>query len=355
MCYNLSKGANMNIIDYIKKNKDKTFDELPFTEIDNLIYSLLTYVDFTDIVPAFKNGKITLKDAALKIKDKKKEYRGIFIGNTFKMLQIMKDTKRYQDTLLYNYMKVVNTDMQFGAITMKLPDKSIYISFAGTDSSIIGWEEDFKMSYLYPGASQKYASIYLNKAVSLLDKKVRVGGHSKGGNLSICAVMNAHFWIRKKVIKITNFDGPGFLKKEIESKAYKKVETKINMYVPKESIIGMLFYSIPDYIVVKAKGINIFQHDAFNWQCKNTEFIRDTQNKRSKNLQKKLTKKLEELPIEEKVNLVKKIFTIFKNIHIKDTKEIKLKEIFKLIKEFKKLDKETQNLLAELLIIIFIK
>ena len=345
----------MNIIDYIKKNKDKTFDELPFTEIDNLIYSLLTYVDFTNIVPAFKNGKITLKDAALKIKDKKKEYRGIFIGNTFKMLQIMKDTKRYQDTLLYNYMKVVNTDMQFGAITMKLPDKSIYISFAGTDSSIIGWEEDFKMSYLYPGASQKYASIYLNKAVSLLDKKVRVGGHSKGGNLSICAVMNAHFWIRKKVIKITNFDGPGFLKKEIESKAYKKVETKINMYVPKESIIGMLFYSIPDYIVVKAKGINIFQHDAFNWQCKNTEFIRDTQNKRSKNLQKKLTKKLEELPIEEKVNLVKKIFTIFKNIHIKDTKEIKLKEIFKLIKEFKKLDKETQNLLAELLIIIFIK
>ena len=351
----LSKGENMNIIDYINKNKDKTFAEVPFNEIDNLIYSLLTYVDFTNIVPAFKSKKITLKDATEKIKDKKKEHRGIFISDTFKMIQIMKDTKRYQDTLLYNYMKVVNTDMQFGAMTMKLPDKSIYISFAGTDSSIIGWEEDFKMSYLYPGASQKYASIYLNKAVSLFDKKVRVGGHSKGGNLSICAVMNAHFWIRKKVIKITNFDGPGFLKKEIDSKSYKKIEPKINMYVPKESIIGMLFYSIPDYIVVKSKGINIFQHDAFNWQCQNTELIRDTQNKRSKNLQKKLTKKLEELSIEERINLVKKLFSIFKNNNIKDTKEIKLKEIFKLIKEFKKLDKETQNLLTELLIIIFIK
>ena len=345
----------MNIIDYIKKNKDKTWKEQPFNEIENLIFSLLTYIDFSDIVPAFKNGKITLKEAAIKLEDKKKNFRGMFISNTFKTLQIMKNTPRYQNILLYNYMKIVNIDMQFGAMTMRLPDKSIYISFAGTDTSIIGWEEDFKMTYLYPGASQKYASIYLNKAIGLLDRNVRVGGHSKGGNLSICAVMNAKFWIRKKIIKITNFDGPGFLKKEIESKDYKKIEPKIKMYVPKESIIGMLFYSTPDYIVIKSKGLNILQHDAFNWQCKEKELIRDTQSKRSKALQQKLTKKLEELSLEERVNLVKNLFNIFKNNNIKDTKEIKIKEIFKLIKEFKKLDKETQNLLTELLIIIFIK
>ena len=345
----------MNIIDYIKKNKDKSFKDYPFNEIDNLIFSLLTYIDFNGIVPAFKNGKITLKEAAQKLNDKKKNYRGMFIGNTFKMFQIMKDTKRYQDTLLYNYMKVVNDDMQFGAMTMKLPDKSIYVSFAGTDTSIIGWEEDFKMTYLYPGASQKYASIYLNKTMGLLDKKVRVGGHSKGGNLAICAVMNAKFWIRKKIVKITNFDGPGFLKKEIESKSYKKIEPKIKMVVPKESIIGMLLYNTQDYIVIKSKGLNIFQHDAFNWQCKDKSLIRDTQSKRSKNLQQKLTKKLEEIPFEERIDLVKNLFNIFKNMNIKDTKEIKIKEIFKLIKEFKKLDKETQNLLTELLIIIFIK
>ena len=341
----------MNIIDYIKKNKDKTFREYPFNELDNLIFSLLTYVDFTGIVPAFKKGKITLKEAALKIKDKKKEYRGIFISNTFKMLEIMKNTKRYKDILFYNYMKVVNDAMQFKAMTMKLPDKSIYVSFAGTDTSIIGWEEDFKMTYLYPGASQKYASIYLNKTIRLLDKTVRVGGHSKGGNL----VMNAHFWIKRKVVKITNFDGPGFLKSEIESKAYKKIESKIKMVVPKESIIGMILYHTPDYIVIKSKGLNIFQHDAFNWQCKDNKLIRDTQSKRSKALQQKLTKKLEAISLEERINLVQNLFNIFKNNNIKDTKEIKIREIFKLIKEFKKLDKETQNLLTELLIIIFIK
>ena len=345
----------MNIIDYIKKNKDKTFNELPFNEIDNLIYALLPYIDFTNIVPAFKSKKVTLKEVALKLREKKNDFRGMFIGNTFKMLEIMRDSRRYQDTLLYNYMNVVNSDMQFGAITMKLPDNSIYVAFAGTDTSIIGWEEDFKMTYLYPGASQKYASIYLNKAIGLLDKKVRVGGHSKGGNLAICAVMNSHFWIRKKVKKINNFDGPGFLKKEIESKVYQKIEPRIKMYVPKESIIGMLFYNTLDYVVIKSKGLRILQHDTFNWQCKNTEFIRDSQSKRSKALQQKLTKKLEELSLDERTLLVNNLFNIFKNNNIKDTKEIKVKEIFKLIKEFKKLDKETQNLLTELLIIIFVK
>ena len=345
----------MNIIDYIKKNKDKTFQELPFNEIDNLIYALLPYIDFTNIVPAFKSKKVTLKEVALKLRGKKNDFRGMFIGNTFKMLEIMRDSRRYQDTLLYNYMNVVNSDMQFGAITMKLPDYSIYVAFAGTDTSIIGWEEDFKMTYLYPGASQKYASIYLNKAIGLLDKKIRVGGHSKGGNLAICAVMNSHFWIRKKVKKINNFDGPGFLKKEIESKVYQKIEPRIKMYVPKESIIGMLFYNTLDYVVIKSKGLSILQHNAFNWQCKNTEFIRDSQSKRSKALQQKLTKKLEELSLDERTLLVNNLFNIFKNNNIKDTKEIKVKEIFKLIKEFKKLDKETQNLLTELLIIIFVK
>ena len=109
------------------------------------------------------------------------------------------------------------------------------------------------------------------------------------------------------------------------------------------------------YIVIKSKGLNILQHDAFNWQCKNNKLIRDNQSKRSKNIQQKLTKKLETLSLEEKMNLVKNLFNIFRKNNIKDTKEIKIKQIFKLLKEFKKLDKETQNLLAELLIIIFVK
>lgn len=345
----------MNIIDYIKKHKNEDFNTFKFTEVDSLILSLLPYINYTDIVNPFKKKKITLKEVVEKLNNNQVKYRGIFVSNTYKMLNLMAETKRYGDALLYNYMNVVNEEMQFGALTIKLNDKSKFVAFAGTDSSIIGWEEDFKMAYLYPGASQKYATVYLNKAIGLLDKVIRVGGHSKGGNLAISSVMNAKFYIRKKIKFIYNFDGPGFLKDQVESVEYKKISDKIKMYVPTESIIGMILYHQSEYTVVKAKGFNILQHDAFNWLCTDFAFIKDKQNKRSKSLELKLTKKLEELPTEKRINLIKNMFSIFKNNEIKDTKEIKITKIFKLIKSFKELDKETQNMLTELLLILFIK
>ena len=230
----------MNVTQYIKKHKDEDFKTFKFTEVDSLILSLLPYINYTNIVPAFKKKKILLKDVAKKLKENNGKYRGIFISNTYKMLQLMAETKRYGDAQLYNYMNVVNNEMQFGALTIKLNDNSKFIAFAGTDTSIIGWEEDFKMAYLYPGASQKYAAVYLNKAISLLDKCVRVGGHSKGGNLAISAVMNAKFYIRRKVKDIYNFDGPGFLKEQVLSSEYKKISNKIKFYLQLKALIEMI-------------------------------------------------------------------------------------------------------------------
>lgn len=345
----------MNITGYVKKHQDEDFKKFPFTEVDNLILSLLPYINFKEIVPSFKNGAITLKEAADKVKEKNINTRGLFQGNTYKLLQVMADSKRYGDARLYNYMNIINSEMQFGAITIKLNDNTKYISYAGTDTSVVGWEEDFKMAYLYPGASQKYATIYLNKAINMFDKNVLVGGHSKGGNLAISAVMNAKFYIKRKVKEIYNNDGPGFLKAQVESKEYKKISSKIKMFVPKESIIGMLFYHQDEYTVIKSRGFNIIQHDAFNWLCNDSEFIHDKQNKRSKNLEIKLTKRLEELPINTRIKIVKNIFDIFKNNGIQDIKQIDLKNFWLLIKGFKELDKETQNILGELLLILILK
>ncbi len=345
----------MNIMDYIKLHQNEDFKKFPFTEVDNLIFSCIPYIDYTGIVPAFRHNKITLNEAVSKLNKNPHSYHGLFIGNTYKMLNLMKDTKRYGNTLLFNYMKVVNNEIQFGAITMLLNDKSTYIAYAGTDTSIIGWEEDFKMAYLYPGVSQKYASIYLNKALGLFPKNVRVGGHSKGGNLAICAAMNAKNYYKRKIIAIYNNDGPGFLKQQLLDRNYRKIQNKIKMFVPEQSIIGMILYHSHDYEVVKAKGFSILQHDAFNWKCNNKEFIKSKLNKRSKTLEHKLTEKLENMPKEDKLKLVNDLFKIFYSNNIKDTKDISITNIFKIIKSFKKLDKETQRLLIEFLLIIFVK
>lgn len=345
----------MNLLDYAKVDKDKDFKTKSFNEVDALILAILPYIDFEKIVPAFKKDAMTIEEVALKLDKKLLKAKGIFLGNTYKLFDIMASSERYKNIKLYNYMYIVNEEMQFGALTMKLPDKSTFIAFAGTDTSIIGWEEDFKMAYMYPGVGQKYAAIYLNKAIKLLDRNIRIGGHSKGGNLAISSAMNTKFFIKPRIKEIYNFDGPGFLKEQIESKEYKSIEKKIKMFVPEESIIGMILYHTPDYKIVKAKHFNILQHDAFNWQLDNKGFILAKQNKRSKNLEIKLTKKLEEISIPERLNLVENIFNLFKKNNIKDTKEIKINNIFKLIKSFKGLDKETKNQLIEFIIILFIK
>lgn len=345
----------MNIIDYIKKNKDKTFTELSFTEVDSLILSLLPYIDFKGLIEPIRRKKKTLTHVAEELEQASITKPSFFIRNTYKMFMLMKDTKRYGDILLYNYTSIVNKEMQFTALSMKLPTKTIYIAYAGTDTSISGWEEDFKLAYLYPGLSQKYASTYFNKTVSIFDHNVIIGGHSKGGNLAICAAMNSRGYLKKKITGIDTFDAPGFLKEQIESKEYQNIKNKIRMYIPKDSIIGMLLYHETDYTVIKAKHFNILQHDAFTWECNERELVRDKQTKRSINLEHKITTKLEELSIEKRTKVVNDLFTIFKNQNINDTKDIKIKDLIKLFKDFKELDKETKNWLVEFLLILFIK
>ena len=335
------------------KNKDKDFNEFIFTEVDNLIFSLIPYLDLTNIVPAFKTKKTTLNEVAKNIKNK--IYKGFFISNIYKMLQIMKDTKRYGNTLLYNYMNVVNDEMQFAAITLKLNDNSIYIVYAGTDTSIVGWEEDFKMAYMYPGKSQKYATIYLNKAINLFDKNIRVGGHSKGGNLAICAAMNTNFFNKRKITHIYNNDGPGFLKEQVLSKTYKSIENKINIYIPEQSIIGLILYHSDNYNVVKSRNFSLLQHDSFNWICNNNSFVKTKLSKRSKRIEARLTEKIEQMQIEDRINLVNNLFKIFKDNNIKNIKEISINNLFQIIKNITSLDKETQNLLIEFILILFIK
>ena len=165
--------------------------------------------------------------------------------------------------------------------------------------------------------------------------------------------MSLPFYMRKKVVKISNFDGPGFLKEQVESNIYKKISNKIKMYIPSFSIIGMFLYHNIEYTVVKSKGFNIFQHDAFNWLCNDTEFVKTKQDKRSKIISSKLHQKLDSLNIKDKINLINKIFKIFKDNNISDTKDLKLSTIYNIIKDFTELDKETKDLFLELLLILF--
>lgn len=345
-----------NVYSYLRRNGDYTFSEKPFNEIDNLILASLSYLPFKGIVPSFNEGCITVREAEELFAKRytNKELKGIanLLIETRFLLKKMASSKRFGDALLYNYVKLVDDEKQFGALTIELSDKSIYVSYEGTDTSVIGWEEDMQMSYKFPVSSQKLASIYLNSTVHLFDSKIRVGGHSKGGNLAMTAAMNCKPFVRKKIIEVYNNDGPGFLRKEIESRRYQMILPKIKMIVPSQSIVGMFLCHVDNYKVVKSTNRGIMQHDAFSWVCDDNEFISTSLSKNSKGTETILLKWLESIKPEDMESVVNEISRVFRENNITDLSELNIKTIIKIIKGIKNINKRERDKLFKIFHIV---
>ncbi|MDE5587473.1 MAG: DUF2974 domain-containing protein, partial [Bacilli bacterium] len=301
----------MTIKQYIQKQGQFTFQDLPFNDVDGLILSLLSYIDFEGIVSKDRSKQITLSKASdlffKKYTSKEiKKFVPTFIRKLVLLFQMMATTERYKDILFYNYVKEIEQDTQFGALCMLLNDGTLFISFEGTDDSISGWKEDFQMSYQFPVLAQQKAGDYLRKNVSIFGPRVRIGGHSKGGNLAMASYLLSDFLIRAKVLCIYNNDGPGFRKKEYDSRVYKKMEKKLTMIVPEESLVGMLFRHSMNYEVVKSNSHSFFQHDGTSWLVEDTSFQKGKLSKKSKKLEKRIFQWINSYSDEER----EKIFRI---------------------------------------------
>ena len=183
-----------NIMDYLEWYGDFDFSVLPFNEVDNLILAELSYASLDRIVPEPQPGRkitgVPVKEAAQRLmasgrveKSCKLEQNAGFI------LYQMAKGKRFSDAVLGAYVDKhdFENQEQFSALHVYLPDDTIFVSYSGTDDTILGWKEDLNMAYQMPVPSQEEAVEYLEKTVPHDGRKIRIGGHSKGGNLAIYA------------------------------------------------------------------------------------------------------------------------------------------------------------------------
>ena len=257
------------IKEYIKIYKNLSFEECDLNINDIIIFSELSYIDWSNIVPP-DNTKITLGEAGklyFQTNKPKDKYLSVFVQNNIENLKNIITGKRYKNIRLAHYKKYVDKEKQFGAICIYFEKEKVFVSFEGTDDTVIGWKEDFVLGYHFPIISQNYAVDYLNEVITDEDKVIYVGGHSKGGNLAMTASMYAKDDIFDRIKYIYNLDGPGFREKEYSSKEFKKILSKLQMYVPEDSIIGMLLYNTNDYTVVKSVVKGLKQHNCNTWQC----------------------------------------------------------------------------------------
>lgn len=271
-----------NLMDYLDWRGDLTFLQAPFNEVDNLILAELSFADFSGIVPPPGQGAgIPLQDAAAQYFDsgRDKELAGsVLVPEQIPaMMEKLRRSTRFGSLVLRCYEERLDEVRaeQFAAVTVELPDKTAYLSFRGTDDTIVGWKEDFNMALMDTVPSQTRAVDYVKRvAGQYRGWKFRFGGHSKGGNLAVYSAVHCGKAIQNRLLAVYNNDGPGFRQTLLSRQEHQRIADRILTFLPKSSVVGLLMEHEEDFTVVDSTQVGVMQHDGFSWCVLGPEFVR---------------------------------------------------------------------------------
>ncbi len=268
-----------NLMDYLEWRGDLPFTASPFNDVDNLLFSMLSFLDLRDVVPTdVMAGPVKLERACRLFFEAHPE--GLPLGVlipavTGDLFRKAADSARFREVYVTGVRDELDESegKQFAAMTFLLPDNSLFIAYRGTDDTLVGWHEDFQLSFLSPTPSQQSAAAYLCEMAGLFKGAIRLGGHSKGGNLAIYAAVQAPVEVRERIVRAYSNDGPGFTEEMVASEGYRAMEDKLLTLLPQSSIVGMLLEQSGPYEVVKSTNMRLLQHDPFSWQILGPRFV----------------------------------------------------------------------------------
>lgn len=346
-----------NLLNYVDKYGHLSFEKKPFNDVDNLVFSMLSYLDYTDT--RINENNLTLEEIGREflMKHTFKEIRkkGIAQGDAYELLNLCVDSDRYRRIRVSDYIYNTNRLMMFSVMSFHIKKNLTYISFEGTDELISGWREDFEMACSFPVPSHLEAVKYLNEHVKLFGPNVIVGGHSKGGNLALVGVMMMNKLKSCKIAKIYNNDGPGLRKKEFESADYARIRSRYVHIVPHSTVVGIMMRN-ENYKVVESDKNSILGHSISTWQINGDKLKRAARSERSKEIERRLWLYLDHHDDAQRKVLLEAVFGTIEGCDILDTMSLlKFKNIVKMFKQAKGLDKESKDMVLEFAKTIAIK
>lgn len=263
------------MLEYLYWRGDILFSQLPLNSVDALIFSTLSYLKLDGIVPETPYRRVTLEKAADDFLNDSDAERKVRSKMDLELLNTAAESPRFKrvGVSFYQNIFIPEEDTQFAAMTFYLDDGSAFLAFRGTDSTLVGWKEDFNMTFQESVPAQRLAKEYTQKFARSNDSIIRLGGHSKGGNLAVYAAAKNEVWVQNRIIDVYNQDGPGFTEYLIGDKGYLAMVPKIHTFVPQSSLFGMLLEHEEPYIIIKSKQIGLMQHDPYSWEIKGKDFI----------------------------------------------------------------------------------
>lgn len=363
-----SKGVDFvaNLFEYLEWRGDLTFEQSELNEVDSLILSWFSYTALDGIVPAdcSELNTITIKEAAEQFflthdLDKILNESISFTRSCVLLLQKLAQTPRFQSLKLTGFVNHIDyqKETQFCAMTVLLRKNRTVVVFRGTDDTLIGWKEDFNMSFLPVIPAQSMALSYLENVAEQIKGKLYITGHSKGGNLAIYAGVRSSYRVRKRILTIFNNDGPGFYDLKGLGTAYEEMLPKIKTYVPESTIVGMLLERSGDYTVVKSSQKWLYQHDAMSWEVMGTHFVTLASiSPASETFRNIVQGWLKGLSKEERERFVDTLYGILETTQAKSLEDLnaeKGKIANLVLREFTELDKETRGMLTKIIATLF--
>lgn len=317
-----------NVFDYIAWRGDLSFKQSAFNDVDNIVLARLSFLPFDNFVPPLSHPhkeRVTLAEAGEKLLAANHEGLEFNLKDDLRLLRDSVQSRRFRNMRLFAYINHIDEqdEKQFAAMCIEVGDGTTYVSFRGTDKSLVGWKEDFNMSFMVEVPGQKQAVNYLEQVAEFCSEKIRVGGHSKGGNLAVYASAFCAPAVQERLVKIYNNDGPGFHGEVLDTPGFSAILGRVNTFIPQTSVVGMLLEHEEKYTVVKSSETGIFQHDLYSWQVKGKELVcLDKVTQSSKFIDQTLKSWLKSVDPEKRGEFVDALFSVISSTGAKTFDEL---------------------------------
>ncbi|MBR6028800.1 MAG: DUF2974 domain-containing protein [Clostridia bacterium] len=334
------------ILDYVYWRGDLSLTQDPWRAADSAVLASLCYLNPPE--KGRSDEGLSLREFALSLPEKGS---GSLYEGRRTLCILAAGSRRFGDIRISRFVYNVNPEagIQFAAFCAQLPDGVTAVCFRGTDATLVGWREDFELSYSSPVPAQTAAVDYLRDAPG---GRLILLGHSKGGNLAAYAASHVPTDVQARIEGIWSFDGPGLDEETAASPGYAAVSGKIHSLIPQSSIIGLLMDYHPVYTIVRAEGASLMQHNLHTWQMDGPDFavLQDTTFS-SQLMDRALHDWMRQAAPEQRQLFVESVFKVLQAsgaVSVSDFRSLELPQVARMAKAAAELEPETRKLVMQL-------
>lgn len=343
------------LFDYLKWRGDLSMEQVSFGPVDTLLLSTLCYVGFDDLVPSGPKQAVTLEEAGWGFLALPREEQLLRVRSRsdIDLVKGMVKAPRFSQLRLSAYQNRLEEDvqLQFCAVAIHLGARETFLAYRGTDRTLVGWKEDFNMSFQSAVPAQWVARDYLECCAGWFQGDLILGGHSKGGNLAVFAASMCRPEICQRVKAIYCHDSPGFTDLVMNSPGYARVLPRIHSFIPESSVVGMMLEHQEPYVVVKSRSIGVLQHDPYSWEILGNDFIRlEDVTQGSRVLDQTLKAWLAGMSAEERGQVIDTIYEMLQSAEADRVQELlHPKSLYAILRAIKKEDDHSRRRVADAL------